>query len=185
MVQSNTVVDIAASVAAVTATAGFFYARASARAAREAQAAARRSVELAERSRQAADRARLRQRVERVGELVQAIATSSQADPNTELVSPRTKSQCTILNRAVIGLRDLLPLSAELSRARSPGELAERAGNAGVEIDGVLKKLTRHSPHSAYRPRGQVPWNRPSTAGAASSSGGAVGQDGVTRPPAP
>jgi hypothetical protein len=183
MVQSNTVVDVAASVAAVTATAGFFYARTSARAARHAEEAARRAVELAQRSRQAADRARLRQRVERVGELVQAIATSSQADPNTEQVSPRTRSQCTILNRAVIGLRDILPLSAELCRAGSPGELMARAGNAGEEIDGVLTKLTRHRPHSAYRPRGQVPWHRPATSQAPSSSG-ATGHD-VGRLPTP
>ncbi len=163
MVQPNTVVEVASSVAAVTATAGFFYARASARAALEAQNAARRAVELAERSRQAADRARLRQRVERVGELVQAIASSSQADPNTERMSPRTRSQCTTLYRAVIGLHDILPLSAELCRAGSPGELVARAGNAGAEIDGVLTKLNRHRPQSAYRPRSQVPWNRPVT----------------------
>jgi len=159
--QSGTFVESAAAVAAVAAVVGLLYARASARAAQEAAMAARRSVEIAERSRQAAARARLRLRVERVGELVQEIAAASPVEPGTDELSPRSKAQCRVLSRAVVGLKDVLPKSAAVSQARSAGELGDRAVVAGVEIDGLLKKLTGHRPQSAYRPRHQVPWHRP------------------------
>ncbi len=182
--QSGTFVDSAASVAAVAAVVGLLYARASARTAREAADMARRSVELAERSRQAAARARLRMRVERVGELVQHIATSSLVDATADELSPGTKAQCRVLDRAVIGLKDILPRSAEVSRASSAAELGDRAEVAGAEIEGVLKKLTRYRAHSVYRPRHQVPWHRP--AGARTGvAAGARSHGRVTRPPSP
>jgi uncharacterized membrane protein YccC len=157
--QSDSFVDSAVSVAAVAAVAGLLYARASARSARQAADTARRSMEVAERSRQAAARARLRGRVERVGELVQALAASSNADADE--LSSRTTSQCRVLHRAVNGLADILPKTAEVSRARSPVELSDRVSVASREIDALLKKLSIHRQHSAYRPRHQVPWHRP------------------------
>jgi uncharacterized membrane protein YccC len=162
--QSDTFVDVAASVAAVTAVAGLLYARSSARAAHLAVDATRRTVELAERSRQAGDRARLRVRVERVGELVQALAASAQADPGTDGLSERARGQCSVLSRALIGLKDLLPRSVELGQARTSSEIDERAARAAVEIDGLLKKLTVHRRRSVYLPRQQVPWDRPARA---------------------
>lgn len=110
--QSNTFVDVTASVAAVAAAGGLLYARASARAAHAAVDASRRTVEIAERSRQAADRARLRLRVERVGELVQALAASPQVDPATGELSEKTGGQVHVLSRALIGLHDILPRSS-------------------------------------------------------------------------
>jgi hypothetical protein len=174
----------AASVAAVAAAVGLLYARASARAARQAATAAERSVEVAERSRQAAARARLRLRVERVGELIEEIATSSHAEPGTDDLSSRSKAQCHVLSRAVTGLRDILPKSADVCRARSASELGDRAASASVEIDGVLKKLTRHRPQSAYRPRHQVPWHRP-TPVRSSVAASARGHSTVRRPQSP
>ena len=182
--QSETFLDSAASIAAVGAVAGLLYARASAKAAREAAETARRSLELTEQSRQAAARARLRLRVERVGELVQEIAAASLADPGTEELSPATRAQCRVLHRAVIGLKDILPRSVELSGARSATDLSDRVGNASAEIDVVLKKLTRHRPQSTYRPRHQVPWNR--SPGARSGvAATARGHTRITRPPSP
>jgi hypothetical protein len=181
---SQTYLDTAASVAAVAAAVGLLYARASARAARDAAETARRALELTERSRQAAARARLRLRVERVGEIVQEIATSSLTAPDTEELSPSTRSQCRVLHRAVIGLKDILPRSLELSRTRSATDLSDRVANASAEIDGVVKKLTSHRPQSAYRPRHQVPWNR--APGARSGvAATARGHTRVTRPPSP
>jgi hypothetical protein len=183
-VRSEAFLDSAASVAAVAAVVGLLYARASASAAREAAETARRSLELTERSRQAAARARLRLRVERVGELVHEIATSSLADPGTEELSPATKAQCRVLYRAVIGLKDILPRSVELSEARSAIDFNDQVGKASAEIDVVVKKLTRHRPHSAYRPRHQVPWNR--SPGARSGvAATAPGHTRVTPPPSP
>ena len=175
--QSETFLDSAASVAAVAAVVGLLYARASAHAAREAADTARRSLELTERSRQAAARARLRMRVERVGELVQEMAVSTVADPAAEELSPTARAQCRVLHRAVIGLNDMLPKSVDLSRARSATELSDRLAGASAEIDGLLKKLTRHRPQSAYRPRHQVPWNRSSgvRSGVASAAGSRQG----------
>ena len=162
--QSDTFVDVAASVAAVTAVAALVYARSSARAAHLAVDATRRTVELAERSRQASDRARLRLRVERIGELVQALATSSQAESDTGELSERTSSRCGALRRSLIGLNDVLPRAVELSQALTSDEVSERAARAAVEIDGLLKKLTVHRRRSAYLPRQQVPWDRPARA---------------------
>jgi hypothetical protein len=159
--QSDSFVESAASVAAVAAVVGLLYARASARSAREAADTARRSMEVAERSRQAAARARLRGRVERVGELVQTVATSSKADGDCAELSSRTTAQCRVLHRAVNGLTDILPRTAEVSRASSPAEVSLRATAASREIDALLKKLSIHRQHSAYRPRHQVPWHRP------------------------
>ena len=144
--QSETFLDTAASVAAVAAVVGLLYARASAHAAREAADTARRSMELAERSRQAAARARLRLRVERVGEIVQDIATSSPADPGTEELSPATKAQCRVLHRAVIGLKDILPRSADLCRARSATDLDDRVTGASAEIDGLAQEAHEAPP---------------------------------------
>ena len=180
--QSETFLDSAASVAAVAAVAGLLYARASAHAARDAADTARRSLELTERSRQAAARARLRMRIERVGELVQGIAASVD-DPGAGELAPATKAQCRVLHRAVIGLNDMLPKSVDLSRARSATDLNDRVGAATAEIDGLLKKLTRHRPQSAYRPRHQVPWNR--SPGVRSGAGASSGRARVTRPPSP
>ena len=122
--QSDSFVDAAATVAVVATVAGLFYARASAHAARDAADAAQRSMELAERSRQSAAHARLRGRVERVGELVQDIATSCQADAGAGDLSQDTKAQCRVLHRAVHGLTDVLPRTAELH----PGGLRHRDG---------------------------------------------------------
>ncbi len=181
--QSETFVDSAVSVAAVAAVVGMLYARASAHAAREAAEAARRSSELAERSRQAAARARLRMRVERVGELVQEMTASAPADPGAEDLSPAARAQLRVLHRAVIGLSDMLPKSAALSRARSATDLSDGLADASAEIDGLVKKLTRHRPRSAYRPRHQVPWDRSPgvRAGVTATSGHAL----VTSPPSP
>jgi glutamate-1-semialdehyde aminotransferase len=162
--QSDTFVDVAASVAVVTAAAGLLYARSSARAAHLAVDATRRTVELAERSRQAADRARLRVRVERIGELVQTLAASSQVDSGTDELSERTRGQCSVLTRALIGLKDVLPRSVELGQARTSSEITERSARATVEIDGLLKKLTVHRRRSVYLPRQRVPWERPARA---------------------
>jgi hypothetical protein len=162
--QSDAFADVAASVAAVTAAAALLYARSSARAAHLAVDATRRTVELAERSRQAADRARLRVRVERIGELVQALAASSQTDSGRDELSERTRGQCSVLTRALIGLNDVLPRSVELGQARTPSEITERAPRATVEIDGLLKKLTVHRRRSVYLPRQRVPWERPARA---------------------
>ena len=134
--------------------------RASARAAREAADTARRSLELAERSRQAAARARLRLRVERVGELVQDIATSSLSRASHRRAFASTRSQCHVLNRAVIGLRDSSRSPPTVPGTHRPADVGDRARAANTEIDGVCKKLTGHRPHSTYRPRHQVPWNR-------------------------
>jgi hypothetical protein len=178
--QSNTFVDVAASVAAVAAATALLYARSSARAARLAVDASRRTVEVAERSRQAADRARLRLRVERVGELVQVLAASAQAEAGTEELSERTRGQCSVLDRALIGLTDVLPRSIELGQARTSSEINDRAARATVEIDGLLKKLSIHRRRSVYRPRHQVPWDRPARA-----RSGAGGHDRVTPPSSP
>jgi hypothetical protein len=177
--QSNTFVDVAASVAAVAAAAGLLYARASARAAHVAEDASRRTVEVAERSRQAADRARLRLRVERVGELVQALAASPQVEPSTGELSERTMGQCRVLTRSLIGLNDVLPRCVELSRARTPSEISDGAALAAVEIDGLLKKLASHRRRSVYLPRQQVPWDRSARARSATSP------SRVTRQPSP
>ena len=182
--QSETFVDCAAAIAAVAAVTGLLYARASARAARDASDAARRSMELAERARQAAARARLRSRVERVGELLQDIAASQVAATDADELSTKDKNQCRILNRALGGLKDILPRSANVCRARSATELRSRAGSASTEVDDMLKKLTAHRPQSAYRPRNQVPWSRPAGARSGLSSG-ARGRTQVTRPPSP
>ncbi len=182
--QSPSFVDVAATTAAVVAAVGLLYARASVRAAREAAAAARRSVEIAERSRQAVARARLRLRVERVGELVQEIMWTSHTARGTDGLSLRSQAQCRVLDQAVIGLKDLLPKSAQVGQARSSAELADRAAVASLEIDGVLKKLTRHRPQRTYRPRHQVPWHRP--AGARSgATASARGFSNVRRRPSP
>jgi hypothetical protein len=141
-------------------------------------------MDIAERARQAAARARLRSRVERVGELLQDIAASSMADADSDELSPRSKNQCRVLNRALGGLKDILPKSANVYRARSAAELGSSAANASAEVDEMLKKLTAHRPQSAYRPRNQVPWSRP--AGARSGLGsGARSHTQVTRPPSP
>lgn len=178
--QSPSFADVAATTAAVVAAAGLLYARASVRAAREAAAAARRSVEIAERSREAAARARLRLRVEHMGELVQEIMWTSHTAPGTDGLSLRSQAQCRVLDQAVIGLKDLLPKSAQVGQARSSAELADRAAVASMEIDGVLKKLTRHRPKRAYRPRRQAPWHRPARARSGATAGGV---DNVRRRP--
>jgi hypothetical protein len=150
--------------AAVTAA---YYARASARASTDAAAAAQRSARISEVSRRASERARLRFRVERVGELVQDIFMAALNDPGVDHLSPLTQGQCQVLDRAVIGLKDVLPKSVEVSLATSPGELTERADSARLEIDRVLGGLTRKRP--GYRRRGTfrtrhvsrpVPWHR-------------------------
>ncbi len=180
--QAPTFVDVAATTAAVMAGAGFLYARASARTARAAAEAARRSAAIAERSRQAAARARLRLRVEHVGELVHEILWTSHAEPATGGLSPRSQAQCRVLDQAVTGLKDILPKSAEVGKARSVGELGERAAAANLEIDGVLKKLTRHRPQRAFRPRRKVPWHRPTRVRTGVT---ANGPDTVKRQPSP
>jgi hypothetical protein len=177
--QSNTFVDVTASVAAVAAAGGLLYARASARAAHVAVDASRRTVEIAERSRQAADRARLRLRVERVGELVQALAASPQVDPATGELSEKTGGQVRVLSRALIGLHDILPRCVELGRAQTPSEISDRAAGAAIEIDGLLKKLTSHRRRSVYLPRQRVPWDRPARARSAAVP------SRVTRQPSP
>ncbi|HEY5024843.1 MAG TPA: hypothetical protein VII76_07690 [Acidimicrobiales bacterium] len=179
--QSETFFDVAASAAAVAAGVGLLYARESARSARDAAESTRRSVEVAERTRQAAARGRLRIRVERVGELVRDLAASSPAEAGTDDLSARTKAQCRVLNRAVLGLNDILPKAARVGVARSATELGDRVGRANGEIDGVLEKLTKHRAHSTYRPRQQVPWHRPT--GVRSAAPRARRPAGVTRPP--
>lgn len=183
--QSNTFVDVAASVAAVAAGAALLYARASAHAARDAVAAAERTVKLAEMSRQAAERARLRRRVERVGELVQEVVTAAAAEAGTDELSQKTRERCSVLSRAVIGLTDFLPKAAELGKATSPVDLDERARHASREVDGALKKLNRYRRQSTYRPRHQPPWHRPSRVGSAMAAGGGAGRSRITRPPSP
>lgn len=178
--ESVTFTETAASIAAVAAVGGLFYARASAQAARDAASTARTSVELAERSRRAAERARLRARLERIGELVQEIATSSLASSGTGEMPETTRSRCTALHRAVIGIKDLVPRSAALCLVSSPAELSDRAAAARAEIDAMLKKLSRHRPNSVYRPRRSAPWNRPSRTRSAMGTGAS----GVTRLPA-
>jgi len=182
--QSDSFVEGAASVAAVAAAAAVLYSRASARAARDAVAAAERTVRLAEVSRQAAHRAQLRRRLERVGELVQQIVAASSSEVSTDGLSERAKMQCHALSRALVGLVDFLPRSAELSRATTAGELSERADRAGLEIDAALRKLARYRQQSTYRPRHVAPWHRPSRARSAAVSGG-EGSNHVTRPPTP
>ena len=177
--ETVTFTETAASLAAVAAVGGLFYARASAQAARDAASTARTSVELAERSRRAAERARLRARLERIGELVQEIATSSLANSGTDALSETTRSQCSALHRAVIGIKDLVPRSAALCLVSSPAELNARAADARAEIDTMIKKLSRHRPNSVYRPRRSAPWYRPSRP----RSTMATGSSGVTRLP--
>ena len=183
--QSDTFVDAAASVAVVAAVAGLLYARASAHAAREAADAARRSMELAERSRQSAARARLRGRASNVW-----VSWSRTSPPRSPVrcrhgdLSQDTKAQCRVLHRA---RQRAQRHPAEVGGA-APGHLGHRARRScrrgQPEIDGVLKKLTAHRPLSAYRPRHQVPWNRP--AGARSGAGASAGAAArVTRPPSP
>ena len=156
--------DVAASVAAVGAAGGFLYARASTKAARDATASAERAIDLAVSSRQSSERSRLRHRVERVGELVHEISFSSQVAPVGDGLSQKTQGQCDVLNQAVIGLKNTLPKSTEVSLARSPSELRERAGVASVEIDRVLRRLaTRRLPNQArgtFRHARRVPWHR-------------------------
>jgi len=125
----------------VVAAVGLGFARASARAGRDAVAAARRTLELAEVSRQAAERARLRQRVERVGQLVQEISFSSQGDSSVNGRSPVTRGQCNLLGQAMVGLKELLPRSAEVCSATSADDLRNRAEKARVEIDRVLIRI--------------------------------------------
>lgn len=163
--KSDVVADVAASVAAVLAASGLLYARASARATRDATAAARRAAELAAISRRSAARARLRHRVERIGELIQELYFSSLVDPDADSLSQRTRAQCNVLNQAVIGLKDILPRSAEVCLARSPAQLQERTGSAHAEIDKVLAGLADRRPNSrtrGYRGRfnRRVPWHR-------------------------
>ena len=152
--------DMAASVAAVAAAGGLFYARASTRAARDAMEQA---IDLAVLSRRSSERSRLRHRVERVGELVHEISFSSQVDPVGDGLSKKTQGQCDVLNQAVIGLKNTLPNSTEVSLARSPGELRERVGKASAEIDRVLRGLAARRPPSqgrgAFRYARRVPWH--------------------------
>ena len=164
---SVTFVDVAAAVAAVAAVTAAFYARASVRAAGDAVAAAQHSTRISEVSRRASERARLRFRVERVGELVQDIFTASLADPGVDQLSPLTQGQCQVLSRAVIGMKDVLPKSVEVSLTTTPSELTVLAESAQAEIDQVLRGLTRKRPgyrrRSAFRTRHMsrpVPWHR-------------------------
>ena len=133
--------EVVAVAVTVVAAVGLGYARASARAGRDAAAAARRTLELAEVSRQAAERARLRQRVERVGQLVQEISVSSQGQSSFNGRSPATRARCNLLGQAMVGLKELLPRSAEVCSAKSPDELRNRAEKACVEIDRVLTRI--------------------------------------------
>ena len=70
------------------------------------------------------------------------------------------------------------------TRAASATEMADRAAAASLEIDGVLKKLSAHRPLSAYRPRHQVPWNRPAGARSGARTA-AASRNRLTRPPSP
>ena len=163
--RADVVVEVAASVAALAAASGLWYARASARAARDARAAAARAAELALMSRRSAERARLHHRVERVGELVQEVSFSSQMDADVDGLSPRTRAQCDVLNQAVIGLEDILPKTVVLCGSRSPAELRERADSARAEISRVLAALAAGgSGRRARAYRGKynrrVPWHR-------------------------
>ena len=163
--RADVVVEVAASVAALAAASGLWYARASARAARDARAAARRAADLALMSRRSAERARLHHRVERVGELVQEVSFSSQIDADVEGMSPRTRAQCDVLSQAVIGLEDILPKTVGLCESRSPAELLEQADSARAEISRVLAGLAAgRSDRRARAYRGmynrRVPWHR-------------------------
>lgn len=164
-------VDVATSVAAVAAVGGLLYSRQSALHAREsarlgrgAIASAQRAVHVVSSSTRSAERARFRHRVERVGELVHEVYFSSQVDPGVDGLSQRTRGQCDVLNQAVIGLKNTLPKTADVYRARSPGELRERAGIACVEIDGVLAGLSAtRSGNRGRRPSShasRTPWHR-------------------------
>jgi hypothetical protein len=151
MGSDNFAVAAAAAAAAIAAAIGLWYARAAAQAARDAAATARRTVELTELARRSAERAHLRHRVERVGQLVQEIYASSLVDPGFEGLSPTTRGQCSVLDEAVIGLKGLLPKSAEVHLATSPKELQGRARKAGVEIDTVLARMARRRPGERRR----------------------------------
>jgi hypothetical protein len=154
--QSDLIADVAAAIAAVAAAVAVWYARDAARAGRATVVAARRTLQLAEASRRSTERAQLRRRVERVGELVEEIASSPMIDSELEELSPRSRGQCQELSQAVIGLKELLPRSAQVCGATSSEELQSRAGKARVEIDAVLMRMARRrvpDRHRATRPR--------------------------------
>ena len=90
--RADLVVEVAASVAALAAASGLWYARASAQEARDARVAAGRAAQLALMSRRSAERERLHHRVERVGELVQEVSFSSQMDADVDGLSPRART---------------------------------------------------------------------------------------------
>jgi hypothetical protein len=149
--QSDVIADVAAAVAAVAAALAVWYARDSARAGRAAVAAARRTVQLAEASRRSTESAQLRRRVERLGALVEEIATSSVVDPGLGELSPRGRGYCHQLSQAVIGLKELLPRTAQVCAATSSEELQNRAGKARLEIDAVLQRMGRRRASDRYR----------------------------------
>lgn len=130
-------------VAVVLAVVGVGYARAASMAARDAVVEARRTVEVAEGARQAAERARVRQRIERVGELVEALYVGAQANLDAPTLSPWTTAQVNVLNQALVGLRRLLPKTADLRGATTPRQLAERTAGAMLEVDAVLASFGR------------------------------------------
>jgi len=157
--RSDLLAEVVAAVAAVAAAIGLGYARSSAHAARDALAAARRTMEVVEMSRQGAERARVRHRVERVGELVQEILISLSFDSRVDGLSPGTQGRCNALSQAVVGLKDLLPRSADVCLASSPIEMQERAVKARAEVDRVLVRLARSRSGARYPRASGARWS--------------------------